>query len=133
MTSKPVALLMADLGVTKSHSRPRVSNDNPCSECQFKTLKCCPAFPDRFGCIEHGRTFCGGFFDDYNNEHRHSGLGLHTPASVHYGPAPAIREQRGIVLNAAYPERFVHAAPQPPVLPSAVWINPPSQEVPMSQ
>lgn len=131
MTSKPVVFLMADLGVTKSHSRPHVSNDNPYSESQFKTLKYRPDFPDRFGCIADGRAFCGDFFDWYNAEHRHSGLGLHTPESVHYGRAMAIRDQRAVVLNAAYaahPERFVRVAPQPPLLPTAVWINPPAKE-----
>lgn len=131
MTSKPVALLMADLGVTKSHSRPHVSNDNPYSESQFKTMKYRPDFPDRFGCIEDGRGFCGPFFDWYNTDHRHSGLGLHTPESVHYGIATAIRAQRRVVLEAAYaahPERFVRIPPQPPLLPTAVWINPPQKE-----
>ncbi len=132
MTSKPVAFLMADLGVTKSHSRPHVSNDNPFSESQFKTMKYWPDFPQRFGCIQDGRGFCGPFFGWYNNDHRHSSLGLHTPASVHYGLAAGIREQRADVLAAAYaahPERFIRAMPQPPALPTAVWINPPSPEV----
>ena len=136
MTSKPVAFLMADLGVTKSHSRPHVSNDNPFSESQFKTMKYRPNFPDRFGCIEDGRGFCGHFFPWYNDEHRHSGLGLHTPASVHYGLAAGIREQRVAVLAGAYaahPERFVRVIPQPPLLPTAVWINPPALEVPKVQ
>ena len=131
MRSKPVAFLLADLGVIKSHSRPHLSNDNPFSESQFKTMKYRPEFPDRCGCIEDGRAFCGPFFDWYNNDHRHSGLGLHTPASVHYGTATAIREQRMNVLAAAYathPERFVRAKPQPPLLPTAVWINPPALE-----
>ena len=87
MRSKSVALLLADLGITKTHSRPYVSNDNPYSESQFKTMKYCPEFPSRFGCLEDGRLFCGGFFDYYNNAHRHSGLGLMTPAAVHYGRA----------------------------------------------
>lgn len=131
MTSNPVVFLMADLGVTKSHSRPHVSNDNPYSESQFKTLKYRPDFPDRLGRIEDGRVFCGDFFAWYNTEHRHSGLGLHTPESVHYGRAAAIRDQRAVVLNAAsaaHPERFVRASPQPPLLPTAVWINPPAKE-----
>ncbi len=102
MTSKPVAFLLADLGVTKSHSRPHVSNDNPFSESQFKTMKYRPGFPDRFGCIEDARAFCQPFFGWYNDEHHHSGLGLHTPASVHYGQADAIREQRAAVLAGAY-------------------------------
>jgi len=136
MTSKPVAYLMADLGVTKSHSRPHVSNDNPFSESQFKTMKYRPTFPDRFGCAEDGRGFCGPFFSWYNHVHRHSGLGLHTPASVHYGRAAAIRERRAVVLAGAYaahPERFVRVIPQPPPLPTAVWINPPAPEVPKAQ
>src|SRR6185312_12196579 len=110
MASKPVALLLADLGVTKSHSRPHCSNDNPYSEAQFKTLKYRPEFPDRFGSLEDGRAFCRRFFQWYNHDHRHSGIGFHTPADVHYGRAEAIREKRGIVLSAAYdlhPERFV--------------------------
>jgi putative transposase len=102
MTSKPVAFLLADLGVTKSHSRPHVSNDNPFSESQFKTMKYRPGFPDRFGCIEDARAFCQPFFGWYNDEHHHSGLGLHTPASVHYGQADAVREQRAAVLAGAY-------------------------------
>ena len=132
MTSKPVAFLLADLGVTKSHSRPHVSNDNPFSESQFKTMKYRPNFPDRFGCIEAARAFGQPFFHWYNDEHRHSGLGLHTPASVHYGHAAAIREQRSVILAGAYaahPERFVRVMPQPPALPTAVWINPPHQEL----
>jgi putative transposase len=131
MTSKPVAFLLADLGVTKSHSRPHVSNDNPFSESQFKTMKYRPGFPDRFGCIEDARAFCQPFFGWYNDEHHHSGLGLHTPASVHYGQADAVREQRAAVLAGAYaahPERFVRVMPQPPPLPAVVWINPPQQE-----
>ena len=117
MTSKPVALLLADLGITKTHSRPYVSNDNPYSEAQFKTMKYCPAFPPRFGSIEHARTFGRDFFPYYNTEHRHSGLGLMTPESVHYGYAEQIREARGRTLLAAYaahPERFVRKPPEPP-------------------
>ncbi len=130
MASKPVAFLLADLGVTKTHSRPRCSNDNPYSEAQFKTLKYRPDFPDRFGCIEDARVFCDGFFGWYAHEHRHSGIGLHTPADVHYGRAPAVREARAQVLTAAYtahPERFVRKPPEPPKLPSAAWINKPAQ------
>src|ERR1019366_8267145 len=130
MKSKPVALLLADLGVTNTHSRPHVSNDNPFSESQFKTMKYRPDFPDRFGCIQDARAFGQPFFRWYNEDHRHSGLGLHTPASVHYGRASAIREQRAVVLSAAYaahPERFVRIIPQPPLLPTSVWINPPVQ------
>ena len=94
MRSKSVALLLADLGITKTHSRPYVSNDNPYSESQFKTMKYCPEFPSRFGCLEDGRLFCGGFFDYYNNAHRHSGLGLMTPAAVHYGRADELNAAR---------------------------------------
>jgi putative transposase len=129
MTSKSVALLLADLGVTKSHSRPHVSNDNPFSESQFKTLKYRPEFPDRFGSLEHGRSFCGDFFPWYNPEHHHVGLGLFTPHDVHYGLAEAKREQRAQVLAAAFarhPERFPGGLPRPKAVPSAVWINPPT-------
>lgn len=128
MRSKPVALLLADLGVVKTHSRPYVSNDNPFSEAQFRTLKYCPQFPDRFGSIEDGRAFGQAFFRWYNHDHRHSGLGFLTPAAVHFGQADAVRAQRDRVLAAAYarhPERFVHGRPQPADLPIAVWINPP--------
>jgi putative transposase len=131
MTSKPVALLLADLGVVRSHSRPKVSNDNPYSESAFKTLKYCPAFPDRFGSIADARAFCAEFFAYYNHEHRHSGIGLHTPASVHYGTADEIRALRAEVLDAAHarhPDRF-RRAPQPPALPKAVWINRPTLQV----
>ncbi len=132
MTSKPVALLMADLGVTKSHSRPHVSNDNPFSESQFKTMKYRPDFPDRFGSLEHGRGFCGDFFPWYNTEHHHVGLGLFTPHDVHYGLAAAKRDQRARVLAEAFaknPERFPHGRPSPRPLPTAVWINPPKARV----
>ena len=128
MRSKPVALLLADLGVTKTHSRPQVSNDNPFSEAQFRTLKYCPQFPDRFGSIEDGRAFCQSFFPWYNHEHHHSGLGFLPPAVVHFGQAAAVRAQREVVLTAAYeahPERFVNGPPRPADLPTAVWINPP--------
>jgi putative transposase len=130
MSSKPVAFLLADLGVTKTHSRPHVSDDNPYSESQFRTMKYRPEFPDRFGCIQDGRAFCQGFFRWYNGEHRHSGLGLLTPAMVHYGQSHLILEQRQHVLDTAYqlhPERFVRSAPKPPALPSEVWINKPVQ------
>jgi len=130
MTSQHVALLLADLGLTKSHSRPHVSNDNPFSEAQFKTLKYCPQFPDRFGSVEDSRSFCRVFFPYYNGEHRHSALGLMTPQSVHYGFAPQLREARRDVLLAAYakhPERFSRP-PEPPTLPAAAWINPPRQQ-----
>lgn len=130
MSSKPVAFLLADLGVTKTHSRPHVSDDNPYSESQFRTLKYRPEFPDRFGCLQDSRAFCQGFFRWYNEEHRHSGLGLLTPAMVHYGQAESILRQRQAVLDLAYqlhPERFVRSPPQPPQLPSEVWINKPLQ------
>ena len=128
MTSKPVAFLLADLGVTQSHSRPHVSDDNPYSEAQFKTLKYRPDFPGRFGSIEAARLFCRAFFAWYNDEHHHSGLGLHTPADVHYGTAEQTRRKRAGVLDSAYaahPERFVRTPPRPPKLPTASWINPP--------
>jgi len=129
MTSKSVALLLSDLGVEKTHSRPHVSNDNPYSEAQFKTLKYAPGFPDRFGAIEDARTFSGGFFDWYNHHHRHSGIAMLTPADVHYGRAGIVLAARSQVLMAAYhqhPERFVRKPPSPASLPKAVWINPPS-------
>lgn len=128
MTSKPVALLMADLGVTKTHSRPHVSNDNPYSEAQFKTLKYRPDYPDRFGCQLDARRWAQEFFRWYNYDHHHSALGLLTPADVHFGRAQAVLAQRQQVLAAAYqknPERFVKGQPTPPQLPQAVWINPP--------
>ena len=131
MTSKPVAQLLVDLGVARSHSRPHVSNDNPYSEAQFKTLKYCPAFPGRFGSIEDARSFCALFFDHYNHVHRHAGIGLHTPASVHYGTACEIRAQRAVTLDAAYaanPARFRHRQPSPPKLPTVAWINEPTPE-----
>lgn len=129
MKSKTVAELLSDLQVTKSHSRPKTSNDNPYSEAQFKTLKYRPVFPERFDSIEHARGFCGEFFHWYNHDHRHTGVGLHTPSSVHFGTAREIRQQRGHVLTDAYlanPERFVRGTPQPPKLPGAVWINRPT-------
>jgi len=128
MSSKPVALLLSDLGVTKSHSRPHTSNDNPYSEAQFKTLKYRPDFPKRFGSIEHARSHVEAFIGWYNGQHRHQGIGLMAPADVHYGRAPAITAARGQVLDAAYtanPERFVNKPPQPPQLADAAWINPP--------
>jgi putative transposase len=128
MTSKPVAMLLADLGVTKSHSRPKVSNDNPYSESQFKTLKHHPTFPDRFGSIQDARGFCQGFFGWYNFEHRHAGIALLTPADVPYGRADQVIAARAAVLDAAHaahPERFVGRPPQPPRLPEVVWINKP--------
>ncbi|CCG02800.1 transposase [Blastococcus saxobsidens DD2] len=131
MTSKPVAQLLVDLGVARSHSRPHVSNDNPFSESAFKTLKYAPVFPDRFGCLADARAFCEAFFAYYNHDHRHSGLGLHTPASVHHGTAGEVRAQRAATLAAAYaanPTRFGHRRPTPPPLPTAAWINQPSRE-----
>jgi len=128
MTSKPVALLLADLGVTKTHSRPHVSNDNPYSESQFKTLKYRAEFPDRFGSLEHARALCGDLFQWYNHEHHHAGLGLLTPYDVHYGRAEEKVSQRALVLAQAYeahPERFTHGKPKPPALPQEVWINKP--------
>src|SRR5260370_21713316 len=122
MTSKPVALLLADPGVTKTHSRPQVSNDNPYSEAQFKTLKYRPDFPDRFGSPEHARVHCADFFPWYNTEHRHSALGLHTPHDIHFGLAHARQAARALVLTAAYaatPERFVRRPPTPALLPTA--------------
>ncbi len=129
MTSKPVSDLLTRLGVDRSHSRPHVSDDNPYSEAQFKTLKYCPAFPERFGSIEDARAFCEAFFAFYNHEHRHSGIGYHTPASVHYGTAAEVRAQRAETLEAAYalnPARFRHCRPQPPKLPTVAWINEPA-------
>lgn len=128
MKSKLVAELLADLGVTKTHSRPYVSDDNPFSESQFRTMKYRPEFPERFGSIQDARGFSKGFFTWYNEEHHHSGIGLHTPRDVHYGFAEAIRSERQQTLLAAYeanPERFVNKLPTPPALPGAVWINPP--------
>jgi putative transposase len=129
MTSKGVAELLTDLGVARTHSRPHVSNDNPYSEAVNKTLKYCPAFPDRFGSIEDARAFCAEFFEYYNHQHRHSGIGLHTPASVHYGTAEEIRTKRAETLDAAYatnPCRFGNRKPTPPKLPTATWINKPT-------
>jgi putative transposase len=128
MKSKPVAFLLADLGVTKTHSRPHVSDDNPYSESQFRTMKYRPGFPQRFGSIQHCRSFCQDFIAWYNHEHRHSGLGLLTPSMVHHGQAELILAERQDVLDAAYlahPERFVRHPPKPLVLPKEVWINKP--------
>jgi putative transposase len=132
MTSNPVVELLTFLGIGRSHSRPHVSNDNPYSESQFKTLKYCPAFPERFGCIEDARAFCHTFFAYYNHEHRHSGIAYHTPASVHYGTATEVRAQRQVTLDAAYtanPVRFRHRRPEPPKLPTVAWINEPEQDL----
>jgi putative transposase len=131
MTSKPVAFLLADLGVTQSHSRPHVSNDNPYSESQFKTLKYRPDFPRHFASIEAARAHCQVFFPWYNQEHRHPALGLHTAADIHYGRAHTVQAARAHVLTAAYiahPERFVRQPPAPPQLPAASWINRPDQK-----
>ena len=128
MTSQTLALLLADLGVGKSHSRPYVSNDNPYSEAQFKTMKYRPDYPNRFGSLADARAWAHPFFTWYNTEHRHTGLGLMTPATVHYGLADELTVRRQGVLAAAYaqhPERFVKGLPTPPQLPEAVWINPP--------
>lgn len=131
MTSKCVAQLLSDLGVEKTHSRPHVSNDNPHSEAQFKTLKYRPDFPECFGSIEDARSFCCEFFDWYNNEHRHSGIAMLTPATVHYGKAEQTIAKREGVLWAAYaahPQRFVRHAPRHEPLPEAVWINRPETD-----
>lgn len=128
MTSQTLALLLADLGVSKSHSRPYVSNDNPYSEALFKTMKYRPDYPDRFGSLVYARTWAQPFFTWYNTQHRHTGLGLMTPATVHYGLADELTVRRQSVLAAAYvqhPERFVKGLPTPPQRPEAVWINPP--------
>ena len=136
MTSKPVALLMADLGVTKTHSRPHVSNDNPFSEAQFKTLKYRPDYPERFGCQPDARSWAAEFFHWYNYEHHHSGIGLLTPADVHFGRGQAVLDQRQQVLQIAYqknPERFVKGVSIPTQLPAAVWINPPKSPIPVEE
>jgi putative transposase len=128
MTSKPVALLLSDLGVTKTHSRPHVSNDNPFSEAQFKTLKYRPGFPDRFGSPEQARKISGDLFHWYNHEHRHGSLGLLTPYDVHYGLAERRLAKRAKVLHAAHavhPERFVRGVPRVAAPPREVWINQP--------
>ena len=133
MRSNLVAQLLADLGVTKTHSRPHVSNDNPFSEAGFKTLKYRPDFPERFGCLADARAHCVDFFAWYNGEHYHSGIGLNTPNDVHYGRAQQRVEDRTRVLaaaHAAHPERFVHGVPRAPQLPTAVWINKPSADQP---
>jgi transposase InsO family protein len=131
MRSKSIAQLLVDLDVTKTHSRPHVSDDNPYSEAQFKTLKYRPDFPTRFGSIEDARAHCQIFFPWYNTEHRHSGIALMPPDIVHYGRSTALTAQRGLTLDAAFaahPTRFKGIAPQPPSVPLAVWINPPKKE-----
>ena len=130
MTSKPVSALLADLGVTRSHSRPHVSDDNPFSEAQFKTLKYLPDFPDRFVSLAHARQFCASFFHEYNYIHRHSGIAWHTPASVHFGTAGAVDQDRQNTLTTAYhanPQRFGRR-PHPPLMPTQFWINQPDLE-----
>ena len=128
MTSKTVEMLLLDMGIVRSLSRPRVSDDNPYSEAHFKTMKYRPEFPDRFGSLEDARGFCRRFFPWYVDEHRHSGIGYMTPAAVHFGRAPAITARRRVTLAGAYaahPERFVRTPPAPPALPTEVWINEP--------
>ena len=131
MKSKGVAELLVDLGVIKTHSRPHVSDDNPFSEAHFKTLKYCPQFPENFGCIQDARAFCRDFFIWYNQEHRHTGIGLMTPEQVHYGMAKEIYQCRTDVLQTAFerfPLRFKGKVPKPPQLPQAAWINKPKHE-----
>lgn len=132
MRAKTTALLLADLGVSKSHSRPHTSNDNPFSESHFKTMKYQPQFPQRFGCIQDAKAFCRSFFDWYNQQHHHAGIGLMTPNQVHYGMANAIHAARQNTLNTAFkrnPQRFVRKEPQPPAMPIAAWINPPQKNM----
>lgn len=131
MRSKPVAFLLADLGVTKTHSRPYTSSDNPYSEAQFRTLKYQPNFPGKFGSLQDARTFLQSFFAWYNHLHRHSGIGLVTPAQRHSGDDKTVYSRRQLVLETFYkqhPERFVHGLPSPPELPTEVWINKPNEE-----
>lgn len=130
MKAKATALLLADLGVTKSHSRPHISNDNPFSESHFKTLKYQPEFPDRFGCIQDAKAFCRRFFTWYNENHHHVGIGLMTPDQVHYGQANAVYAARQTTLDRAFrknPNRFVNKSPMPPASPTEAWINPPQK------
>ena len=131
MKAKATALMLADLGVVKSHSRPHTSNDNPFSEAQFKTLKYQPEFPKRFETIDDARAFCRRFFAWYNQDHHHAGFGLMTPDQIHFGQADAIHAARQKTLDAAFlntPERFVRQRPKPPQIPTAVWINPPKSK-----
>ncbi|MCM0674767.1 DDE-type integrase/transposase/recombinase [Micromonospora phytophila] len=130
MVSRPVSEMLVSLGVLRSHSRPRTSNDNPYSEAQFKTMKYVPDFPDRFGSLADARAFCDSFFTAYNHEHRHSGIGWHTPASVHFGTAEQIRAQRQTTLDQAYtahPDRFTRR-PRAPQAPDSAWINNPARQ-----
>ena len=132
MKAKATALLLSDLGVIKSHSRPHTSNDNPYSEAHFKTLKYQPRFPKSFGCIEDARAFCRAFFDWYNQEHHHSGIGMMTPDQVHFGQADAVHAARQDTLDRAFREnraRFVNKRPNPPDKPTAAWINPPQTKL----
>jgi putative transposase len=131
MTAKSLALLYADLGIAQSLARPRTPDDNPFSEAQFKTVKYHPTFPERFGGLFDARAWGQRLFHWYNYEHHHTALGLMTPAAIHFGQAPALFQKRQQVLAAAYaahPERFVRGLPQPPALPSEVWINPPEPD-----
>lgn len=130
MRSKTVALLLADLGVTKTHSRPHTSDENPYSEAQFKTLKYRPGCPVRFGSVQHAQKCAAELMRFYNCEHHHSGIGLLTPEAVRNGRAPKLREQRQQVLYAAFcatPERFVRGTPNAPKLPTEVWSNEPKR------
>jgi putative transposase len=134
--SKPVAFLLAELGVTKTHSRPHTSNDNPYSEAQFKTMKYRPEFPERFRSIQEARAFCRSFFTWYNEVHRHSGIGFMTPEAVHFARVDAVNELRSSTLTAAYaahPERFVRKPPTPPKVPTDVWINKPEERKEVDQ
>ena len=133
MKAKATALMLADLGVVKSHSRPHTSNDNPFSEAHFKTLKYQPEFPKRFQTIDEARAFCRRFFAWYNEDHHHAGIGLMTPNQIHFGQAEALYAARQITLDAAFlstSERFVRQPPKPPQVPTAVWINPPKKTEP---
>lgn len=131
MRSKPVAFLLSDLGITKTHNRPYTSNDNPYSESQFKTLKYCPSFPERFGSIQDARQFCRDFFKWYNDEHRHSGINMLTPSMLHHGVAEQVLEHREIVLEKAFfknPLRFKNKKPTAGNVPEAAWINKPEEQ-----
>ena len=131
MKSRSVSMLLSDLGVFRTHSRPHVSNDNPYSESQFKTLKYALGFPKRFGSMEDARAYCARFFDWYNRYHHHSGVAMMTPEDVHYNRADEVQRGRAETLELAYmrhPERFVRGVPKPPVLPGSVWINRPASD-----